>query len=160
MSFVKNAAKQFQQLRQSKEEENKKEEEKESKSEEAKAEADSSKDNSTEASEGASADSSTEVATKDSSKDEEAVAEEARKLMDSLTTDNNTKEIVKSAASAVGSLSETMFEVRFNPDVFQPHVKLADEEVSSTSFFICGISFRKQFNVKHNKSEEELANID
>jgi protein TIF31 len=60
----------------------------------------------------------------------ETEVEEAKKLMDTLTSDDNTKEIVKSAAAAVGSVSETEFEVKFNPDVFQPHVRLADEEVS------------------------------
>ena len=55
--------------------------------------------------------------------------------MDSLTSDDNNKEIIKSAAAAVGSLSEVEFDVRFNPDVFQPHVKLADEEVGATEIY-------------------------
>lgn len=40
--------------------------------------------------------------------------------------EESTKEIVKKAALAVGSLKETEFDVRFNPDVFSPGVKHAD----------------------------------
>ncbi|XP_067651170.1 clustered mitochondria protein homolog [Haliotis asinina] len=60
--------------------------------------------------------------------------EEAKKIVETLTgTDSqtfeeNTKDIVKKAGKAVGSLSDTEFNVTFNPDVFQPHVKHADPE--------------------------------
>lgn len=37
--------------------------------------------------------------------------------------DNSTKEVVKKAAQQVGSLKETEFDIRFNPDVFSPGVK-------------------------------------
>lgn len=37
--------------------------------------------------------------------------------------DNSTKEVVKKAAQKVGSLKETEFDIRFNPDVFSPGVK-------------------------------------
>ena len=40
------------------------------------------------------------------------------------------KEIVKKAASAVHSLSENEFNITFNTDVFQQHVKHANPEVS------------------------------
>lgn len=43
-----------------------------------------------------------------------------------FTVEESTKEIVKKAALAVGSLKETEFDVRFNPDVFSPGVKHAD----------------------------------
>lgn len=36
--------------------------------------------------------------------------------------DNSTKEVVKKAAQKVGSLKETEFDIRFNPDVFSPGV--------------------------------------
>merc|ERR1719295_896490 len=36
--------------------------------------------------------------------------------------EDSTKEIVKKAANAVGSLKETEFDIRFNPDVFSPGV--------------------------------------
>lgn len=42
--------------------------------------------------------------------------------------EESTKEIVKKAALAVGSLKETEFDVRFNPDVFSPGVIHADAD--------------------------------
>lgn len=40
--------------------------------------------------------------------------------------EDSTKEIVRKAAAAVGSLRETEFDVKFNPDVFSPGVKHPD----------------------------------
>lgn len=40
--------------------------------------------------------------------------------------EESTKEIVRRAATAVGSLREAEFDVRFNPDVFSPGVKHSD----------------------------------
>lgn len=40
--------------------------------------------------------------------------------------EESTKEIVRSAAAAVGSLRDAEFDVRFNPDVFSPGVKHPD----------------------------------
>lgn len=40
--------------------------------------------------------------------------------------EESTKEIVRRAATAVGSLREAEFDVRFNPDVFSPGVKHPD----------------------------------
>jgi hypothetical protein len=37
---------------------------------------------------------------------------------------------VRQAAATVGSLSDSKFEILFNPDVFQLHVKHAQPEVS------------------------------
>lgn len=39
------------------------------------------------------------------------------------------KDIIRNAAAAVGSLSDSKFEILFNPDVFQLHVKHAQPEV-------------------------------
>jgi len=44
--------------------------------------------------------------------------------------EESTKEVVLAATRAVGSLSDTDFDIAFNPDVFQDHVKHADPEVS------------------------------
>lgn len=65
-------------------------------------------------------------------------ADEAKKIVESITDsitngekqelEESTKEIVKKAALAVGSLKETEFDVRFNPDVFSPGVKHADPD--------------------------------
>lgn len=40
--------------------------------------------------------------------------------------EESTKEIVRKAAMAVGSLRDAEFDVRFNPDVFSPGVKHPD----------------------------------
>ncbi|XP_041348382.1 clustered mitochondria protein homolog isoform X2 [Gigantopelta aegis] len=71
---------------------------------------------------------------KDNSDANALATEEAKKIVETLTgTDNqtfeeSTRDIVKKAAKAVGSLSETEFTMTFNPDVFQPHVQHADPE--------------------------------
>lgn len=64
------------------------------------------------------------------------VDEEAKKIVESITDsitsgekkniEESTKDIVKKAAAAVGSLKETEFDIRFNPDVFSPGVKHKD----------------------------------
>lgn len=60
-------------------------------------------------------------------------AEEAKKIVESITDGGNkleleesTKNIVKTAAMAVGSLKETEFDIRFNPDVYSPGIKHCD----------------------------------
>ena len=67
---------------------------------------------------------------------QELETEEAKKLVQKLTEsgastrdEESTKEIVSVASRAVGSLSDTDFEIAFNPDVFQDHVKHAEPEV-------------------------------
>ena len=45
---------------------------------------------------------------------------------DATSTFDNTKEIVKKAALAVGSLKETEFDIRFNPDVYSEGVRHAE----------------------------------
>ena len=64
--------------------------------------------------------------------------EEAKKIVESLTDsitsgekkdiEESTKDIVKKAAAAVGSLKDTEFDIRFNPDVFSPGVKHKDAD--------------------------------
>lgn len=58
--------------------------------------------------------------------------DEAKRIVESMTDsitsgekqdmEDSTKEIVKKAANAVGSLKETEFDIRFNPDVYSPGV--------------------------------------
>ena len=58
--------------------------------------------------------------------------DEAKRIVESMTdsitcgekkdVEDSTKQIVKKAALAVGSLKETEFDIRFNPDVFSPGV--------------------------------------
>ncbi|KAL5015908.1 hypothetical protein ScPMuIL_005497 [Solemya velum] len=63
--------------------------------------------------------------------DDDIVTEEAKKIVEALTGsdsetfEENSRDIVKKAAAAVGSLSDTEFSLTFNPDVYQPHVKHA-----------------------------------
>jgi protein TIF31 len=66
--------------------------------------------------------------------------EKAKKIVESATTEESTKqqiadskEVVKRACAAVGSLKESEFDIRFNPDVFSPgirHVDSNDEAIS------------------------------
>lgn len=55
---------------------------------------------------------------------------EYKKLVDNLTTKekDTTKELVKKAAVAVGSLKEYEFDIRFNTDAYSDGVKHAEEE--------------------------------
>jgi len=67
--------------------------------------------------------------------------DEAKKIVESITDsitsgekrdiEESTKDIVRKAAMAVGSLKETEFDIRFNPDVFSPGVKHAPGERDS-----------------------------
>ena len=67
--------------------------------------------------------------------------DEAKKIVESITDsitsgekrdiEESTKDIVRRAAMAVGSLKETEFDIRFNPDVFSPGVKHAPGERDS-----------------------------
>ncbi|XP_049819505.1 clustered mitochondria protein homolog isoform X2 [Aethina tumida] len=55
--------------------------------------------------------------------------DEAKKIVESIKDgtkaelEESTKNIVKTAAAAVGSLKETEFDIRFNPDVYSPGIK-------------------------------------
>lgn len=60
----------------------------------------------------------------------------AQKFIDSMNDEQqaaDSKDVVKRACAAVGSLKETEFDIRFNPDVFSPGIKHmdGDEEQSS-----------------------------
>ena len=79
---------------------------------------------------------------------EDLETEEAKKLVEKLTESGassrdeaTTREIVSVAARVVGSLSDTDFEIAFNPDVFQDHVKHAKPEVRTFSHMHGFISY-------------------
>ena len=65
-------------------------------------------------------------------KESEMEEDEAKRIVESMTegitcgekkeVEDSTKAIVQKAAQAVGSLKETEFDIRFNPDVFSPGV--------------------------------------
>ena len=38
--------------------------------------------------------------------------------------EDNSREIIQSACRSIGSVKDNEFDVRFNPDLFQPHVTL------------------------------------
>lgn len=116
MLFVKNAAFQFQQLRLRKMQE----------AEQSKAKEKSE----TEGQEG--------VQVEATKTQDEIETEEAKKIVETLTDavatakdEESAKDIVKAAALLVGSLSDTEFNISFNPDVYQDHVQHADPESST-----------------------------
>jgi protein TIF31 len=65
-------------------------------------------------------------------KNDQIEDEEAKKIVESITDgskielEESTKNIVKTAAVAVGSLKDTEFDIRFNPDVYSPGIKHCD----------------------------------
>ena len=64
--------------------------------------------------------------------------EEAKKLMESIIGSDekqaaDSKEIVRRACEAVGSLKEYEFDIRFNPDVYSPGIKHVENENSANS---------------------------
>lgn len=66
-------------------------------------------------------------------KENEVDTEEAKKLVESMTDEKqaaDSKDVVKRACAAVGSLKESEFDIRFNPDVFSPGIKHIDGETS------------------------------
>lgn len=91
----------------------------------------------------------TSVSTIDSNKEVSAQstieADEAKKIVESITDsitggekqelEESTKEIVRRAAAAVGSLRDAEFDVRFNPDVYSPGVRHPDAN---------GVALKKQ----------------
>jgi protein TIF31 len=73
-----------------------------------------------------------EVKKEGAEKESEMEEDEAKRIVESMTdsitsgekkeVEDSTKQIVQKAALAVGSLKETEFDIRFNPDVFSPGV--------------------------------------
>ena len=63
-------------------------------------------------------------------KEEKIDTEEAKKLVDESMQAADSKDVVKRACAAVGSLKETEFDIRFNPDVFSPGIRHVDGETS------------------------------
>ncbi|CAF1018399.1 unnamed protein product [Rotaria magnacalcarata] len=50
--------------------------------------------------------------------------EEAKRIVNEISVEDNSREIIQSACRAIGSVKDNEFDVRFNPDLFQPHVTL------------------------------------
>ncbi|XP_054711903.1 clustered mitochondria protein homolog [Uloborus diversus] len=83
-----------------------------------------------------------DVAQKKSSNEKKLSIEtdEYKKIVESITNKDkcevdSTRDVIKKAAQAVGSLKETEFDIRFNPDVFSPGVRHPNPQ---------GESFRKE----------------
>jgi len=68
-----------------------------------------------------------------------------------IPVEESSKDIVKKAALAVGSLSDIEFSITFNPDVFQAHVKHAQPDVSYHNRFLLQDRF-----YEHNYSHIQL----
>lgn len=66
----------------------------------------------------------------DKEKEKEKIdTEEAKKLVESMSDEKqaaDSKDVVKRACAAVGSLKESEFDIRFNPDVFSPGIRHID----------------------------------
>ncbi|XP_046389618.1 clustered mitochondria protein homolog isoform X2 [Ischnura elegans] len=72
------------------------------------------------------------------SNESELEADEAKKIVESITysfsngeeqeMEESTRDIVRRAALAVGSLKDTEFDIRFNPDVYSPGVRHVDAD--------------------------------
>lgn len=45
-----------------------------------------------------------------------------------FSVEESTKNIVKTACAAVGSLKESEFDIRFNPDVYSPGIRHCEEK--------------------------------
>ncbi|CAF3605331.1 unnamed protein product [Rotaria sp. Silwood1] len=59
--------------------------------------------------------------------------EEAKRIVNEISVEDNSREIIQSACRSIGSVKDNEFDVRFNPDLFQPHVTLnqtSDETVA------------------------------
>jgi protein TIF31 len=79
-----------------------------------------------------------EVKTEETPKtDEEKLDhEEAKKLVESLADEKqaaDSKDVVKRACLAVGSLKESEFDIRFNPDVYSPGIQHIENDGASNS---------------------------
>ena len=47
-----------------------------------------------------------------------------RSIEDCVIVEDNSREIIQSACRSIGSVKDNELDVRFNPDLFQPHVTL------------------------------------
>lgn len=60
-----------------------------------------------------------------------------------LIVEDNSREIIQSACRSIGSTKDNEFDVRFNPDLFQPHVTL-NQSVKKNAIeliLLCGFVF-------------------
>jgi hypothetical protein len=51
-----------------------------------------------------------------------------------VLVEDNSREIIQSACRSIGSVKDNEFDVRFNPDLFQPHVILNQTVLAKTRF--------------------------
>ncbi|KAG5682061.1 hypothetical protein PVAND_011446 [Polypedilum vanderplanki] len=67
--------------------------------------------------------------------DDKINTEEARKIVEAISDEKqnavDSKNVVRKACQAVGSLKETEFDIRFNPDVFSPGIRHAESELDT-----------------------------
>ncbi|CAM4854056.1 unnamed protein product [Rotaria socialis] len=55
---------------------------------------------------------------------EQANVEEAKRIVNEISVEDNSREIIQSACRSIGSVKDNEFDIRFNPDLFQPYVTL------------------------------------
>ncbi|CAF3343891.1 unnamed protein product [Rotaria sp. Silwood1] len=59
--------------------------------------------------------------------------EEAKRIVNEISVEDNSREIIQSACRSIGSVKDNEFDVRFNPDLFQPHVTLNQSPAETTA---------------------------
>uniref|UniRef100_A0A1L8DS54 Clustered mitochondria protein homolog n=1 Tax=Nyssomyia neivai TaxID=330878 RepID=A0A1L8DS54_9DIPT len=86
------------------------------------------------------ADATPKVEANNNVKTEGSRMEEAVKMMETMSEGvipekfaTDSRDVVKRACTAVGSLKETEFDIRFNPDVFSPGIRHVDNEEAANS---------------------------
>jgi len=64
---------------------------------------------------------------------EQTNVEEAKRIVNEISVEDNSREIIQSACRSIGSVKDNEFDVRFNPDLFQPHVTLNQSSTETTA---------------------------
>uniref|UniRef100_A0A674DWX7 Clustered mitochondria protein homolog n=1 Tax=Salmo trutta TaxID=8032 RepID=A0A674DWX7_SALTR len=64
-----------------------------------------------------------------STENPDASAKSSETSTETLTDDPKSREVVLNACKAVGSISNTSFDIRFNPDIFSPGVRFPEDSV-------------------------------
>ncbi|CAF1058898.1 unnamed protein product, partial [Didymodactylos carnosus] len=70
--------------------------------------------------------------TNDTSSEQRNNVEKAKRIVNEISVEDNSREIILSACRSIGSVKENEFDVRFNSDLFQPHVTL-NQTLAETS---------------------------
>jgi hypothetical protein len=82
--------------------------------------------------------------------DSSAVVERCSSMFVRRLVEDNSREIIQSACRSIGSVKDNEFDVRFNPDLFQPHVTLEQSVETAVDNVSCrSLSIVVSSRVKH-----------